>query len=142
MPPVCCICQDNKTEYETRCETCKKCLCGSCYNSLNRVEITWRTVVVNKCPFCNHINKKELDELNKDSLIKIIGDISEQNILYDEKIITLHKDIQKLKDYIKTLFDKITLSKIIIFQNICIHFESKNRKTIKITELKNMIDNL
>jgi len=89
-----------------------------------------------------HINKKELDELNKDSLIKIIGDISEQNILHDDKIIILNKDIRKLKDYIKTLFDRITLTKIIIFQNICIYFESKNRKTIKITKLKNMIDNL
>ena len=56
MPPVCCICQDKVIEYETRCETCKKCLCGGCDNSLNRVEITWRTVVVNKCYFYNHLN--------------------------------------------------------------------------------------
>jgi len=63
-------------------------------------------------------------------LIKIIGDISEQSNVYNEKVVALNKEIQELKEYIKGLFDRITHMKIIIFQNICILFESKNRKTI------------
>jgi len=41
-------------------------------------------------------------------LIKIIGDISEQSNVYNEKVVALNKEIQELKEYIKGSFDRIT----------------------------------
>ena len=123
MPPVCCICNDNKIEYHCKCLTCKKSVCKSCYSNI--IDYDDNDNYIYKCPFCMSSNNKEMLDVDKDIIcnyfkkenlglknecyeLKSINiELKNDNISLNEEIYFLNHQKQKLLAKIQKLEDKV-----------------------------------
>ena len=153
MPPTCHICEEKYINNNTRCKTCKKCLCIVCYDRVSKFVNFSNDKVLSeyKCHFCNIVARHDLQELGSDILIRFtetavlnfvaqkekIDELNEENSSlrdeFDEVLIHLRSsEIQETKDHKDAL--KYRKLKFELHQ-----LKSKGRKTIRFEEIEKMI---
>ena len=66
MPPICCICMENKINNNNRCNTCKKSICDECYIKMSNFDLTTPQLRYKyKCGFCKSHTFKNIDDLDR-----------------------------------------------------------------------------
>lgn len=136
MPAICCICNDDKINYNNKCLTCRKCVCDECFGKIiyrtelrgsdydpkyetNRLPDGYYCIY--KCPFCKTENTINIKNLEKEHIISIFEDNIEK---YDDLNDRLIEENNILEGNLRELVEEIEELQV----------ENKN--------LKNVNDNL
>lgn len=157
--PECAICFQNKINYQNKCYECKKSICDECISNIGKFNCfskheEYNAFITCECPFCRtKIIKKtyEVDEKVstriivesfKQSSLKIEKLQHEKEVLY-EKIDAMENTISYLEnlkeEFLRELnfIPKKKIDKSI--SDIILMYEKKQRKTIKLEELKKFV---
>ena len=168
MPPTCSICYTHKISYNNKCHTCKKSICDVCCISIGNLAFDLEEKCVgysSQCPFCRSdvsknlleasdnvcfgvVHKKftKLDQSYKELKLQNINLINENQSLMDDKedmkefIEQLLFDWKQGQEEIKRLKSKAH-NENDVYNKLIDKFMKRNRKTIKIEELKEMLKN-
>ena len=152
MPPCCHICMERDINNNTRCGTCRKCICIKCYDRISKfLNVDNKKVEVEyKCPFCNAVEFKDLNEMGSDIMIlftetavinymgqmKKIEELNEENTSlkedFDEVIIEIN--VLQLEDR----KDRRDAIKYRLLKNQILELKKKGRKTIKMEEIEKL----
>jgi hypothetical protein len=109
MPAICCICEDNKINYNHKCHTCKKCVCDYCYGKI--IQKSLLNTFNYKCPFCKTLKTDYLINLEKEHIILLltnnnieekmmakIDELIDENSELEDTIETLRRHINQLRE--------------------------------------------
>lgn len=107
MPPTCHICMDKVINNNTRCKTCKKCLCIECYDRVSTfLNVKNKEVLCKyKCPFCNTEETQPLEDLSTDILIRF----AETAVLNYTAQVQKIEELTEENEEIKSEFDDILM---------------------------------
>lgn len=143
MPPTCFICEERKIDFSNKCTTCKKCVCYVCYNRMSKFETTGENVrSIYSCPFCTNKKTEEITDISSDVKTEMIID----NVINLNHLFIERKKLQEKNEYLQYQILKIKNKEkemsISFLEDLCNMVEKKNRKTIKIVEIRESIEEI
>lgn len=153
MPTTCHICQENYINNNTKCKTCKKSLCLECYDRISKfLNIKNERVDCQyKCPYCNSIDTKPLEDFSSDVLIRFTETAVLNYISQIEKIEELMEENSSLRDEYDGLIiqlrgveiqDKKDRRDVLKYRQLKKNLQElkqKGRRTVKFEEIEKLI---